>query len=54
MSNRRRIVSDSFPDGQKASGGGRSIGVIGGARLPNEDAYTWAKVARTATDMAGD
>ena len=25
---------------------GRRIGVIGGARLPNEDAYTWSKVAR--------
>ena len=24
------------------------VGVIGGARLPNEDAYTWAKVARAA------
>ena len=24
-----------------------SIGVIGGARLPNEDAYVWSKVART-------
>ncbi|MGH9077976.1 MAG: NADH-quinone oxidoreductase subunit NuoG, partial [Acidimicrobiales bacterium] len=27
---------------------GRRTGVIGGARLPNEDAYTWAKVARVA------
>jgi NADH-quinone oxidoreductase subunit G len=24
------------------------VGVIGGARLPNEDAYAWAKAARTA------
>ncbi|MDQ2727860.1 MAG: NADH-quinone oxidoreductase subunit NuoG [Actinomycetota bacterium] len=24
------------------------VGVIGGARLPNEDAYVWAKAARTA------
>ncbi len=30
----------------KASGGGRSLAVIGGARLPNEDAYAWAKTAR--------
>jgi NADH-quinone oxidoreductase subunit G len=26
---------------------GDRIGVIGGARLPNEDAYAWAKLART-------
>ncbi len=26
--------------------GGESIGVIGGARLPNEDAYAWAKLAK--------
>ncbi|HYA45296.1 MAG TPA: 2Fe-2S iron-sulfur cluster-binding protein, partial [Acidimicrobiales bacterium] len=26
---------------------GSGIGVIGGARLPNEDAYAWAKLART-------
>jgi NADH-quinone oxidoreductase subunit G len=26
---------------------GDAIGVIGGARLPNEDAYAWAKLART-------
>ncbi len=26
---------------------GRRIGVIGGSRLPNEDAYAWAKLART-------
>ncbi|MGC8627205.1 MAG: NADH-quinone oxidoreductase subunit NuoG [Acidimicrobiales bacterium] len=26
---------------------GRRVGVIGGARLPNEDAYAWAKFART-------
>jgi NADH-quinone oxidoreductase subunit G len=31
----------------KRAGGGGSIGVIGGSRLPNEDAYVWAKVART-------
>jgi NADH-quinone oxidoreductase subunit G len=30
----------------KQSGGGSSIGVIGGARLPNEDAYVWSKMAR--------
>jgi NADH-quinone oxidoreductase subunit G len=32
----------------KASGGGQSLAVIGGSRLPNEDAYTWAKAARLA------
>jgi NADH-quinone oxidoreductase subunit G len=32
----------------KSSGGGQSIGVIGGARLPNEDAYAWSKLARLA------
>jgi NADH-quinone oxidoreductase subunit G len=31
----------------KKAGGGDSIGVIGGSRLPNEDAYVWARVART-------
>ncbi len=31
----------------KNAGGGSSIGIIGGSRLPNEDAYVWAKVART-------
>ena len=30
----------------KRAGGGSSIGVIGGSRLPNEDAYVWSKVAR--------
>ena len=31
-----------------ASGRSRDrIGVIGGSRLPNEDAYAWAKLART-------
>ena len=28
------------------SGGGSSTGIIGGAHLPNEDAYLWAKLAR--------
>jgi NADH-quinone oxidoreductase subunit G len=32
----------------RAAGGGSSVAVIGGSRLPNEDAYVWAKVARTA------
>ncbi|HEY1636201.1 MAG TPA: NADH-quinone oxidoreductase subunit NuoG [Acidimicrobiales bacterium] len=32
--------------GAKERGGPQSIGVIGGARLPNEDAYTWAKLAK--------
>jgi NADH-quinone oxidoreductase subunit G len=31
----------------RKTGGGRAIGVIGGSRLPNEDAYVWARVART-------
>jgi NADH-quinone oxidoreductase subunit G len=30
----------------KDRGGPQSIGVIGGARLPNEDAYAWAKLAK--------
>ena len=32
----------------KGAGGGSSLAVIGGARLPNEDAYAWAKAARVA------
>jgi len=32
-------------DGLRAADG--SVGVLGGARLPNEDAYAWAKLART-------
>jgi NADH-quinone oxidoreductase subunit G len=32
----------------KAAGGGSALAVIGGARLPNEDAYAWAKAARVA------
>jgi NADH-quinone oxidoreductase subunit G len=28
--------------------GGESVAVIGGARLPNEDAYAWGKLARVA------
>jgi NADH-quinone oxidoreductase subunit G len=30
-----------------SSGGGSSVGVIGGSRLANEDAYVWSKLART-------
>jgi NADH-quinone oxidoreductase subunit G len=30
----------------KRAGGGESLAVIGGAQLPNEDAYVWAKLAR--------
>ncbi|HLH46797.1 MAG TPA: NADH-quinone oxidoreductase subunit NuoG, partial [Acidimicrobiales bacterium] len=30
----------------RTAGGGESLAVIGGARLPNEDAYLWAKLAR--------
>ena len=40
---RRSRRSSSHLDGVD----GRRIGVIGGARLPNEDAYAWAKLART-------
>jgi NADH-quinone oxidoreductase subunit G len=32
----------------KQAGGGGALAVIGGARLPNEDAYVWAKAARLA------
>jgi NADH-quinone oxidoreductase subunit G len=32
----------------KAAGGGPALAVVGGSRIPNEDAYVWAKVARTA------
>ncbi len=32
----------------KAASGGSALAVIGGARLPNEDAYAWAKAARVA------
>ena len=34
----------------KAAGGGESLAVIGGSRLPNEDAYVWAKAARVALE----
>ena len=30
----------------RAAGGARSVAVIGGARLANEDAYAWAKLAK--------
>ncbi len=29
-----------------AAGGGSSVAVVGGSRLPNEDAYAWGKLAR--------
>ena len=32
----------------KKASGGDGLAVIGGARLPNEDAYAWAKTARLA------
>ena len=32
----------------KAVGGGSALAVVGGAHLPNEDAYAWAKAARVA------
>ncbi len=30
----------------RATGGGGAIGIVGGARLANEDAYAWSKLAR--------
>ena len=41
------VAAEGLEAARRAGGGG-SIGVIGGSRLPNEDAYVWAKVARTA------
>jgi NADH-quinone oxidoreductase subunit G len=32
------------------TGGGPSLAVIGGARLPNEDAYAWSKLARVGLE----
>jgi NADH-quinone oxidoreductase subunit G len=32
----------------KRLGGGASVAVVGGSRLPNEDAYVWSKLARVA------
>jgi NADH-quinone oxidoreductase subunit G len=34
----------------KTASGGSALAVIGGARLPNEDAYAWAKAARVALE----
>jgi len=34
-------------EGLKAAGGGPAVALLGGARLPNEDAYAWSKFART-------
>ncbi|MBO0729322.1 MAG: (2Fe-2S)-binding protein, partial [Acidimicrobiaceae bacterium] len=42
-----RVAADGLT-AAKRTGGGRSLALIGGARLPNEDAYTWAKAARVA------
>ncbi|MGH9224716.1 MAG: NADH-quinone oxidoreductase subunit NuoG [Acidimicrobiales bacterium] len=33
--------------GLRAAGGGDAAALLGGARLPNEDAYAWSKFART-------
>jgi NADH-quinone oxidoreductase subunit G len=51
------LVEVSWPEALEAAaegirravtaGGGRSVAVIGGSRLPNEDAYAWGKLART-------
>jgi NADH-quinone oxidoreductase subunit G len=40
------LVARALGDIRQAHGGS-AIGVIGGARLPNEDAYAWSKLART-------
>jgi NADH-quinone oxidoreductase subunit G len=48
----KELVRASWPEAfseiasQLAGVPGEAIGVIGGARLPNEDAYAWAKLAR--------
>ncbi len=34
----------------KSMGGGAAVAVVGGSRLPNEDAYAWAKMARLALE----
>ena len=41
------IAGDGLAQARSA-GGGSSVALIGGSRLPNEDIYVWAKVARLA------
>ena len=40
------VVADRLSQA-RAEDGARSIGVVGGARLANEDAYAWAKLAKS-------
>jgi NADH-quinone oxidoreductase subunit G len=40
------LVARALGD-MKQSHGGTAVGVLGGARLANEDAYAWSKLART-------
>jgi NADH-quinone oxidoreductase subunit G len=40
-----RVAGDRLSE-IRASSGAESIGIIGGARLANEDAYAWAKLAK--------
>jgi NADH-quinone oxidoreductase subunit G len=38
---------DAAAEGLRAAGGGEAVALLGGARLPNEDAYVWSRLART-------
>jgi len=40
------VVADGLRDAVKNNGGPGGVAVIGGARLTNEGAYTWAKLAK--------
>jgi NADH-quinone oxidoreductase subunit G len=40
-------VASGIRKASEAAGSGSSVGIIGGARLANEDAYAWSKLART-------
>jgi NADH-quinone oxidoreductase subunit G len=40
------VVADGLRAATKKSGGPGGVGVIGGARMTNEGAYTWAKLAK--------
>jgi NADH-quinone oxidoreductase subunit G len=42
------LAAAARPGGGGTPWDGRRLGVIGGARLPNEDAYLWSRVARAA------
>lgn len=39
-----RVAADGLAVGREHAG--QRVGIIGGARLPNEDAYAWSKLAR--------